>query len=182
MIKKVLKTILVLCIMVVSIFMLTGCEKNKDNNNESEAEKAYLQPLRDYVDGIINKDPNQVLKAFPEFMNRTENITVDDINEMYIQYESLYGANIKFEYEFGDATKLEEKDISGLEEQIKGYYTDVQDIDITEAYIVPLKLTVSGDGIKDENATEEEQTEERVSHTDTTDFYVFKYNENWYLI
>ena len=51
------------------------------------------------------------------------------------------------------------------------------------AYIVPLKLTVSGDGIKDENTTtEENQTAERASKTDTTDFYVYKYNEVWYLI
>ena len=177
MIKKVFKLGLVIFVIAISMFMFSGCGKNNENNNQNP--DAYLQPLKDYMDGIINKDPNQVLKAFPEFMNRKENITVDTINEMYTQYESLYGANIKFEYEFEQATKLEEADISALEEQIKGYYTDITEIDITEAYIVPLKLTVSGDGIKEES---ENQTEQNSSHTDTTDFYVFKYNDNWYLI
>lgn len=177
MIKKVVKLGLVFFLILTSIFMFSGCGKNKENNNQNA--DAYLQPLKDYMDGIINKDPNQTLKAFPAFMNRTEDITIENINEMYTQYESLYGANIKLEYEFEEATKLEESDISALEEQIKGYYTEVTEIDITEAYIVPLKLTVSGDGIKKEG---ENQTEQRASNTDTTDFYVFKYNDNWYLI
>lgn len=183
MMKNVLKTILVLFVIIVSTFILTGCGKNNNSENTSnEASDAYLQPLRDYMEGIKNKDVNQSLKAFPEFMNKGEEITIENINEMYTQYESLYGTNIQLDYEFGTSTKLGENDIAGLEEQIKGFYTDIQEIDITEAYIVPLKLTVSGDGIKDENATEENQTQERVSNTDTTDFYVYKYNGVWYLV
>lgn len=180
--KSILKNLLVFVVIISSIFLLTGCGKNNNTENNTETD-AYLQPLKDYMDGLKNKDVNVALKAFPEFMKKNEEITIENINEMYAQYESLYGANIQLDYEFGSSTKLEESEITALEEQIKGYYTDVQEIDITEAYIVPLKLTVSGDGIKDENnTTEENQTPERTSKTDTTDFYVYKYNEVWYLI
>lgn len=180
--KSVFKKLLVFVVIISSIFLLTGCGKNNNSENNTETD-AYLQPLKDYMDGLKNKDVNLTLKAFPEFMNKDQEITIENINEMYTQYESLYGANIQLDYEFGTSTKLEESEIFALEEQIKGYYTEMQEIDITEAYIVPLKLTVSGDGIKDENTTtEENQTGERASKTDTTDFYVYKYNGAWYLI
>ncbi len=190
--RSLLKILSIVSIIMLSIFMLTGCGKKGDENKEASAENAYLQPLKDYFEGIKNKDINQVLKAFPDFAKMSEKITSEDIDDLYSQYESLYGANIKIDYSFGDAVALSEDELKELEGEISSIYTDVENIDITAAYTVPVKVTISGDGIQ-ENTESTENTENAEASTETTEensnsnveedeMYAIQYNGNWYIL
>ncbi|MBO5349013.1 MAG: hypothetical protein J6A89_04250 [Clostridia bacterium] len=189
--RSLLKMLSVLTMIILSIFMLTGCGKKEKNNEEQAAENVYLQPVTDYFEGIKNKDINQVLKAFPEFTKMSEKITADDINDLYAQYEALYGANIKIDYSFGEATALSEEDISEIESEISTVYTDVENIYITAAYTVPVTVTITGDGIQEniqngentEGTENAESAEENPSsNVEQDEMYVLQYNGNWYIM
>lgn len=57
------KVLVVIAIIVSTIFVFSGCGK-KNNNQSNSDDKAYLQPLTDYFEGIKNKELSRVLKAF----------------------------------------------------------------------------------------------------------------------
>lgn len=185
--SNLLKVSLVILMIASSIILLTGCGKkdNKENNNNNEL--AYLQPLKDYFDGIKNRDVAQVVKAFPDFMGMENTITTDDINDLYTQYEELYGANINIDYAFGEATAIGEEELVELEEEITELYENVENIDITAGYTVPVTVTITGDGIKNAESTEGDSSEnneesETSDNVEQDEMYVLQYNGNWYIM
>lgn len=192
--KNLLKLCLVVLMIVSTIIVLTGCGK-KDNKNNENNELAYQEPIKNYFDGIKNRNIAQVIKAFPEFMEMQNNITENDINDLYSQYEELYGKNINIDYTFGEATTIGEEEITELENQIKEVYQNANDINITSGYTVPVEVTVTGDGVKieentnnsDENTnteTSSENNEDNISNKNVEEInmYVLQYNGNWYIM
>lgn len=179
---NLLKILSVFTIVMLSVFTLTGCGK-KDNKNDVAQADQYLQPIKNYFDGIKNKDVNQILKAFPDFTKMEEVVTINEVNDMYAQFEQVYGANIKIDYSFGDATPLSEEDLSELEAELMSTYTEAGNIDITAAYTVPVKVTITGDGIQSENNGESVQ-DDNVGEDESNqeDMYVLQYNGNWYML
>ena len=182
--KYLFKSLVVITIIISTIFVFTGCRKKDKSANE---DKQYLQPLTDYFEGIKDKDLSKVLKAFPDFMQMSEKITDTDIEDLYKQYETIYGTNIKIDYSFGDAVTLGEDEIKQLEENLTAIYTDVENLDITAAYTIPVTVTVKGDGItsdSDNNTATENNTESESNNNNTEeeDMYVIQYNENWYIM
>lgn len=176
-IKNVLKVLVILCIVFVSVFAFAGCGKKKDNENE----KAYLEPLTNYFDGIKEKDLNKVLSAFPDFMGMESNITMTEIDELYAYYESQYGKNPKINYEFGGAVALGEDELSELEDEIKAAYPNAGDVDLTAGYTVKTKVTIMGDGAEvNSEESEENNGEKKTSDTVENDMYVIQYNGKWY--
>lgn len=201
--RNLFRIILVILMIISSVFVFSGCGK-KDENNQETVEEAYLQPLKNYFDGVKNKDVNQILKAFPDFMDMANKVTPEEIDSLYKQYEIMYGANIKIDYSFGEATALVEEDLSELESELSTMYNKEENIDITAGYLVPVTVTITGDGVeenKQENATEpstENATEPSAENTDASseeatetesnnnieqdDMYVLQYNGNWYIM
>ena len=193
--KYILKALAILSIIMVSIFVLTGCGKNNEKKSE-EDNKNYQEPLINYFDGIKNKNPEQVIKAFPAFMNMDSKIKSEDIDEFYAYYESLYGSDVTMDYSIGDAVKLGDDEISELEDEIKAVY-NVENIELSGAYSVTITVTFQGSGVSNSKQTEGEETdettdtaetaensEEVASKTDTEqdDMYVILYEGNWYLL
>lgn len=184
--KKFLKSFLVFAVITVGIFAFTGCGKKE---NKQQNQEAYLEPLTNYFEGIKTKDINKVLKAFPDFMEMASRITSDDINDLYTQYESIYGANIKFDYSFGDPVTLDQDQIEKLKEQFKAIYTDLENFDITEGYTIPVTVTITGDGIttnqtennENSNTTDNSQDNSN-NNVEQNDMIVIKYNDNWYIM
>ena len=181
--KNLFKIVAIFTIILMTVFGFTGCKKN--NKNKSD-EKAYLQPITDYLEGIKSKDLSRVAKAYPDFMKISEKITEDDINELYSQYESMYGANIKIDYSFGDAVALTEDEINDVESNIAAVTEENQNIDVTAAYYVPVTITVTGDGItnssEENNNTDGTGSENDTNNTEQQDVIVIQYNGNWYVI
>ena len=193
--KKIIKYILVIVLMLGMVITITGCGK-KNKNQSNTDDKAYLQPLTNYFEGIKNKELSRVLKAFPDFMQMSEKITDTEIDDLYKQYESMYGANIKIDYSLGDAVTLGEDEIKELEDNLTAIYPDQENLDITAAYSVPVTVTITGDGItsnsNEENTaaennadnTAETNTDDSTdnNNTEQEDMYVIQYNGNWYIM
>ena len=140
------------------------------------------------MEGLKNKNLDQILQAYPEFMHMSNVITNDDLESAYNQYESMYGPNIRIDYNLQDAISVEEQDKENLASELKELYPEVGDINIEKAYIITVELTVTGDGIQEESSEEnsgensgENAGEMENSATDEADFYVYKYNGNWYM-
>ena len=182
--KNLLKIVAIFTIILITRFGFTGCKRNKKNDTSDE--KSYLQPITDYFEGIKSKDLSRVAKAYPDFMKISEKITEDDINELYSQYESMYGANIKIDYTFGDAVALTEDEINDVESNIAAIVEDEQTIDVTAAYYVPVTITVTGDGItnssEENNNTNGTESENDTNNTEQQDVIVIQYNGNWYVV
>lgn len=173
--KSIVKLIAVLSLIIVSIFMLTGCG-NKNKKANTDEGPSYKDPLINYFDGIKNRDLEQVVKAFPEFAKMDEKIKSEDIEELYKYYQNAYGTDVTMDYEIGNAVKLEEVEISELKQQITTVY-NVENIDITEAYIVTITVTFKGG-----NSQSETETSIPNSDTEQNDMYVIKYQGNWYML
>ena len=161
MIKKYLKYALVLVLIVSSMYIFSGCgnKKNENEGNNGEVNKeVYEEPLRNYMEGLRTKDIELILKAYPDFMQK---MTQADIDSIYSRYEAMYGSNVTMEYNLGDAVRIEDKsDLNVLASQIKEYYPEAGDIEVSDAYIITVELTVSGDGAETE--AEEIQKEKKV--------------------
>lgn len=178
--KKLLKSVFWL-ILIFSVCIFSGCGNTKQEEQKEEiSREVYESPLKNYMEGLKNRDINLVLQAFPEFM---QTFTQADLDSIYANYEAMYGSNVKMEYNLGDSVKIkEQKDLDILASQIREYYPNAGDIQVTAAYIITVELSVSGDGV-DNNQSAEGENKEVVSNkkTDSQDFYVYQYNGNWYM-
>lgn len=205
MVKKIFKYIIICIILILSIGTLAGCKKqnNGSGNDKPEvAKEIYEEPLRNYMEGLKTKNIELVHKAYPEYM-RT--MTQSDIDSIYNEYEKRYGTKVYMEYKLGDAVRIkDEKDLKKLESQIKEYCPQVENINVSDAYIVTVELSIVAENSstpqqegeqpasEGENAnneagsnaegTENIKTEEQrdVKKTDSQDFYVYCNEGNWY--
>ena len=190
--KKLFKFILIIAVIVLSIFTLSGCKKDeKKEEPEQISRETYVEPLKNYLEGLKTKNVELMLKAYPEFMHMDQKLQLTDIEAVYAKYESLYGPNIVFDYNIGEATIVEESDYETLVSKIKEAYPDAGDFSIDKAFIIEVELTISGDGVKNDNNEEkqEESNEGNLSEngepqktktTDRQDLYVYRFNGNWY--
>ncbi|MBR2744041.1 MAG: hypothetical protein IKE01_01920 [Clostridia bacterium] len=188
MMKRFLRIMIIGLLIVSSVLAFSGCKKNDNEANKKEeiSKEVYEKPLRTYLDGIKNKSLEQVLQAFPEFMHAENLISQENIEEAYKQYEEELGQNITFEYEIGDPTEIEQKDADNLAGQLKALYPDAGEITIDKAYIVTVKMKIysqeaaNNEGGENSEGTEENKEDEK-SKNESQDFYVYRYNENWYM-
>ena len=180
MVKKYFKAILIVVLIMLSAFTLTGCGKNNSDNKNGDDKEVYERPLRNYMEGLKNKNLEQLLQAYPEFMHMNDIITSDDLESAYNQYEAMYGPNIRIDYNLKDAISVEDQDKENLVSELKELYPEAGDINIETAYIIAVELTITGDGIQGENSEENVDDSEKTA-TDEEDFYVYKYNGNWYM-
>lgn len=178
MVKKLIKSVFLLTL-VCSVCIFSGCGNNKQEQQKEEiAREVYEAPLKNYMEGLKNRDINLVLQSFPEFM---QTFTQADLDSIYANYEAIYGSNVTMEYKLGDSVKIkEQKDLDILASQIKEYYPNAGDIQITAAYIINVELSIWGDGVQKEQTTEGENATSN-KKTDAQDFYVYQYNGNWYM-
>ncbi len=178
--RKIIKSIVIFSLIISSIFVFSGCGKkdNKNNGKEEVSRDVYEAPLRNYMEGIKTKNIDLVLSAYPEFMRK---MTQTDLDSIYARYEAMYGSNIIMEYTLGEATRVEDdKDLGVLATQIKEYYPEAGDITVSDAYIITVELSISGEGA--EEGTEDGEAEQKTSKkTDKQDFYVYRTGDNWYI-
>ena len=178
--RKVFKVLVVCALIISSIFVFSGCGKkeNKNNGKEEVSREIYEAPLKNYMEGLKTKNIDLVLSAYPEFMRK---MTQTDLDSIYARYEAMYGSNITMEYTLGDATRImDDKDLGVLAAQIKEYYPEAGDITVTDAYIITVELSISGDGVGEGN--EDGEAEQKPSKkTDSQDFYVYRTGDNWYI-
>ena len=182
MIKNKVKLFAILLMVVMITVSFSGC--GKSNQKAEKEDNGYIEPLENYFDGIKNKNIEQVSKAFPDFVIEKISISSENIDDIYTRYEESYGANIKFEYSFGNPTVLDGDELSELVEEITEEY-GIEKNDITAAQCVPISVKITGDGISNSESqekNEDENNESTNSGVDQADYYVIKYKDNWYIL
>lgn len=165
---KVLKVIAIIAMLVMSMYMLTGCGKS-DSKNEKEADKVegYEQPIKYLVEGLSEANSEKFLKAFPEFISEQVKQYFDDdyLKTALDRAEDEYGANVKMTYKVTGKEEISEDDLKDMAEDVKDSYDE--EVEITKGYVVDVEITTKGDDTED---TEEDS------------FDVYEIGGNWYVL
>lgn len=129
---------------------------------------AYEKPLKNFFEGIEDKDGDKIEEAFPEFYGdkMTKLYDFDDVaDELYDRLEDEFGKNIKISYKIKDKEKIDKDDLEDIEEEIKDDYDEK--VKVSKGYELELKLKVKGKKDKDEHTSELE---------------VYKIDGDWYIM
>lgn len=129
---------------------------------------AYEKPLKNFFDGIEDKDGGKIEEAFPEFYGdkMTKLYDFDDLADtLYNHLEDEYGKNIKISYKVKDKEKIDKDDLEDIEEEIKDTYDEK--VKVSKGYELELEIKVKGKKDKDKNKSEIE---------------VYKIDGDWYLM
>lgn len=170
-IPKKLILLIIICIVIAVIFICKGILKKDNSNNNSNTNielnisdyKDYELPVAYYYNGLQNRNFETFLKAYPDFMGISSQFSANDLNNYYEQYKEECGENVTLSYEIGEAVSYAPSEIEDLKKNFKTNYG--VDIDISEAYIINVKVKYTGD---------KNTVESNKKHT------VFKYNGQWY--
>lgn len=167
------KKLIVLIVLIIIIVLVFICKptvtKNKtpDNNTAANLDvskyKDYEVPIVYYYNGIQNRNFDMFLKAYPDFMEVSSQISSDNLNNFYETYKKECGENIRLEYNIGDATEYTKEQLTDLEKYLKNNYK--QDIHVSRAYTINIIEKYTGD----------KQTIESKKNQ-----IVFQFNGQWY--
>ncbi len=167
--KRLLKVIAVLTVMVMSIFMLTGCgnKKEEEKNDSNTTTNTYEDPIKNVVEGVGKANISKFMSAYPSFIAENINQIIDEdyLQSQLEDYEDIYGNNIEMSYSITNKEEISEEDLKEEEEELKDTYDE--DVDITKGYNLEVELKIKGD--------EDEDTEE-------DSFEVYEINGTWYLL
>ncbi len=165
---KVLKIVAIIAMLVMSMYMLTGC-----GNNESKKDKkadnveGYEQPIKYLVEGLSEANSEKFLKAFPGFISEQvkQYFDADYLQTALDRAEDEYGANVKMTYKVTGKEEISEDDLKDMAEDVKDSYDE--EVEITKGYVVDVEITTKGDDTED---TEEDS------------FDVYEIGGNWYVL
>ena len=173
--KYVIKLIAIFAVLLMSMYMLTGCEfeksdssKKKDKNDDNkEVTSSYEEPVKYMVEGLSEANSKKFLKAFPDFISEhMEDIFTDEYLENTLKTaESEFGENIEMSYKITDKTEIDEDELNKMEEDIKNSFDE--EITITKGYELGVEVTTKGDDAED---TEEDE------------FNVYEVDGKWYIL
>lgn len=169
--KRVLKLVAVLTVMVMSIFMLTGCEigsSSKKSNNEQEiAVSSFEIPIKNIVEGLSEANAGKFLSAFPSFMSEPmKNIFTDEYLQGTLdETKEEFGDNLKMAYNVTKKEEIDADELREMEEEIKNNFD--KEITIEEGYIVDVEITTKGD-LKEEK--------------EDSSFEIYKIAGSWYIM
>ncbi|MGN0620799.1 MAG: zinc-ribbon domain-containing protein [Porcipelethomonas sp.] len=135
---------------------------------------AYKKPLSNYEDAINSGKGKYIYKVIPDFImdsvfddyKKSEIIEeFDDILEEKLDYyEDEYGDDFKYELEIVDKDSVSNRQLKSLEKSIK--YTYGEKVDVSKGYEVTVREKYKGD--------------DSGSRKNTSTFYVYKVDGEWY--
>lgn len=169
--KNILKIVAIFAVLLMSMYMLTGCEigkKSSDNKKEENVEQAsYEEPIKNLIEGLSEANSEKFLKAFPPYVGEyMEDIFTDEyLKSTLEEAESDYGSNIKMSFEVTNKEEISEEDMKQMEDEVKENFD--KQIDITKGYALDVVVTTKGDNSEDK----EEDT-----------FNVYEVEGNWYIL
>ena len=165
--NKILKIFTVLAVMIVSICMLTGCEKKESGKENKVEQEAFEEPIKNLVEGLGEANSQKLLSAFPSFISdiMKDIFTDEQLKGVIDETKTEYGDNMKMTYSITNKEEISEEDLKTMQDDVKTTYN--QEITITKGYSVEAKITTKGDNkedVEDEN------------------FKVYEIDGKWYLL
>ncbi len=126
-------------------------------------EKAVKNYLDIQYKGKINKIESLAPKAYWEWLEDEQDVTVEDIIDEYEEEESYemmmefleeeYGDNVKISYKITGKEKLSKKKLEKIADGIKDNY-DIPSKKVTAAYEIEVEMKVKGSEDEDEDENE----------------------------
>ncbi len=165
--KRMLKLIAVFAMLVMSMYMLTGCEIGKKNSDKEDNSSSYEEPIKNLIEGLSEANSDKLLKAFPGFISDyMKDIFTDEYLESTLKKaEEDFGANVKMSYKITDKTDLEDEELRKMEEDIQTNFN--KEVKITKGYEVEIEVTTKGDETED---------------TEKDAFNVYEIDGKWYIL
>lgn len=147
MIKKKTKYVLMLIILLLSMYMLTGCDlfnENSKDNDEKRKIEAYEEPINNVVNGLKNADSETFLKAFPDFVSiHVKDIYTDEYLGIYAKkMKEEYGTNVEMTYNIIEKSEILDGNLQKIEKEMKDVYE--QDIIIKNGYKLKTEINIKG--------------------------------------
>lgn len=142
--KKIAKLLFLSCMLIVTVTILAGCGKKKQ---EATSVESYEEPIKNMIEGIQNTNVEKYMSAFPAFIDYK--VTQSELDEMMNAYIEMYGQDIKVSYEIAGKEEISKEKLSEIQNNIKTYYN--HECIVTKGYKLYVKKTVKG--IKDEQTT-----------------------------
>ena len=164
--KRMLKLIAVFAMLVMSMYMLTGCEIGKKNSDKDDS-SSYEDPIKNLVEGLSEANSSKLLKAFPDFIaDYMKDIFTDEYLESTLdKAEEDFGTNVKMSYKITDKTDLEDEELRKMEEDVLTNFN--KEVKITKGYEVEIEVTTKGDETED---------------TEKDAFNVYEIDGKWYIL
>ncbi|MBR2240771.1 MAG: hypothetical protein IJ890_05280 [Clostridia bacterium] len=166
--RKGLKLVALLTIMLMSICVLTGCQKNENNKDNKENNEALCEePIKNAIEGLTEGNSEKFLKAYPDFISETikDVYTNENIGVMLEYMKEEYGDGLNVTYEITEKEEISSDDLSKVEENLKLRYD--KEISITKGYVLNVNMNTKG-------ADKEEKENEK--------YKVYEIDGNWYLL
>lgn len=168
---KKLKLIVISIMLLLGMYMLTGCEfLNKDlEDNEEEKIKieAYEEPLENIINGLVKADSETFLKAFPDFIVvHMQDIYTDEYLEGVAKVlKDEYGDNVKMSYKIKEKIDIDADALRNVENEMRNNFE--KKVTITRGYELKVDVTTKGKNAED--------TKDDV-------FKVFEIDGKWYIL
>ena len=159
--KGTLKVAALVVMLVVSVMALTGCDKNKKDDNK------YEQPIKNMVEGLSEANSSKFLSAFPPFFSDyMKDIFSDDYLKSVIdEQKENFGDNITMSYKVTKTEEISKEDLESKQKNILDTYG--KEVSITKGYKLDVEITTKGDQKED---------------VDTDNMEVYEIDGNWYMI
>lgn len=115
--------------------------------NKSGASEEYTKVVEEYMLGYQNKDVNQIMNTYPQFMrdNILSNSTPEDIwADIDKSFSETLGDDWKATYTMGAVATISDSDITALKSDLQSTYNTT--LDFTSGYWVAADMTLTGKG------------------------------------
>lgn len=168
--KNFFKTIAVFAILVMIMYMFTGCqngEKTSNKKDEKAIESSYEEPVKNLIEGLSEGNSEKFLKAFPSYISDYMKAIFTDeyLKSTLEKAKEDYGENIQMTYELKNKEEISEGELNRIKQDVKDNFD--KEIEITKGYSLDVDIKTKGDKTED---TEEDT------------FNVYQVDGKWYIL
>lgn len=173
--KTLLKVTAILAMLIMSMTVLAGCGKNKEESKNKDGidESNMTAPIEYALKGLNNVDSGAYLKALPALIVKEfDDDDIKDMKESLNEYQQdraeTYGEDVKITYEITEKEQMKDEDLKDLVDYLKESYEDAseEELDFSEGYKCTVKFKIEGS--KD-------------SETNTKAINIYKISGKWYI-
>ena len=165
---------LLILLVIVSVFLLTGCGSSKKENgnkkekNNVEEKRTYKFLLDEYVLAYTKADLNAALDLFPTYyVEYAKNfLTQEYLDKSLKESKEKYGDDFNITYDTGKETKLTDEELEKVNTKMKNYFNT--ELQASECYKYDGSFTFKG------SKSEKKDSLATMGYC--------KYNDTWYLV
>lgn len=141
--KKYIPVAVGVIIAVVVLFVVVNVVKN-NTGYRATLNRAFDSVAKGDVNGVINEMSSYVEDVYDDGYGDIEDVYEKRIDDILDHLEDEVGANPKISYEVKKASKLSDRKLEKLKEEMENMDDNYDGDDIKSAYNIDIKLNVKG--------------------------------------